>query len=107
MLDVDALNEALELPSIKIGGKTYTGKILSLHQMLPLIKRFEDMGESSDIEAVADLLGDVFETAGYPPEVAEQIPMPLMAAAVEDFFESQVEGNETTANRKTRRALTK
>ena len=40
MLDVDALNEALELPSIKIGGQTYTGKILSLHQMLPLIKRF-------------------------------------------------------------------
>lgn len=104
-LDVDALAEALEPPVIVVGGREHTGKILSLHQVLPLIKRFEAMGESTDVESVAELLADVFEVAGFEPEVVEQIPLPLMAGVLEDFFECQVAAAATTGNRETRRAM--
>jgi hypothetical protein len=99
-MDVDALTKALEPPTITVGGKTYTGKILSLHQMLPLIKRFEDMGDSVAVEELAALLGDTFEAAGFPVTVTEQIPLAVMDEVLSDFFERQVAGQ----NRKTRRA---
>ena len=99
-MNVDALIAALEAPTIEIGGESYTGKILSLHQMLPLIKRFEDMGESVGIEELASLLADTFASAGFPPEVAEQIPLAVMDDVLTDFFERQVAGQ----NRATRRA---
>lgn len=99
-MDVDALIRALEPPSITVGGKTYTGKILSLHQMLPLIKRFEAMGDTVGVEELADLLSETFEAAGFP-DVVDQIPLPLMEAVLEDFFEQQVGAQ----NRETRRAM--
>jgi hypothetical protein len=99
-MDVDALIQALEAPEITVGGKTYTGKILSLHQMLPLIKRFEDMSDTVGVEELAQLLADTFAAAGFPPEVAEQIPLAVMDDVLTDFFERQVAGQ----NRKTRRA---
>lgn len=99
-MDVDALIAALEAPTITVGGVEYTGKILSLHQMLPLIKRFEDMGESVGVEELANLLADTFEAAGFPPEVAEQIPLAVMDEVLTDFFERQV----ASQNRRTRRA---
>ena len=99
-MDVDALISALEPPTITVGGKDYTGKILSLHQMLPLIKRFEDMEETVSIEELTNLLGETFGAAGFPPEVAEQIPLAVMDDVLTDFFERQVAGQ----NRKTRRA---
>jgi len=102
-MDVDALITALEAPEITVGGKTYTGKILSLHQMLPLIKRFEDMGESVGVEELALLLADTFGAAGFPPEVAEQIPLAVMDDVLTDFFQAQVAGQ----SRKVRRAATK
>jgi len=68
-VDVDALIAALEAPTITVGGETYTGKILSLHQILPLLARFEAMGDSDvEIQALADLLTDTFSAAGFPPE---------------------------------------
>lgn len=99
-MDVDALIQALEAPTITVGGETYTGKILSLHQMLPLIQRFEKMGETVAVEELAALLGDTFEAAGFPPAVAEQIPLAVMEEVLTDFFERQV----SAQNRKTRRA---
>ena len=99
-MDVDALIQALEAPTITVGGKEYTGKILSLHQMLPLIKRFEDMSETVGVEELAQLLADTFAAAGFAPEVAEQIPLAVMDDVLTDFFERQVAGQ----NRKTRRA---
>ena len=99
-MDVDALIQALEAPTITVGGNEYTGKILSLHQMLPLIKRFEDMSETVGVEELAQLLADTFAAAGFPPEVAEQIPLAVMDDVLTDFFERQVAGQ----NRKTRRA---
>jgi len=99
-MDVDALIKALEPPMITVGGKDYTGKILSLHQMLPLIKRFEGMEDTVSIEDLTGLLADTFESAGFPPEVAEQIPLAVMDDVLTDFFERQVAGQ----NRKTRRA---
>ena len=99
-MNVDALIKALEAPVITVGGKDYTGKILSLHQMLPLIKRFEDMGEAVGIEELASLLADTFASAGFPPEVAEQIPLAVMDEVLTNFFERQVAGQ----NRATRRA---
>ena len=99
-MDVDALIAALEAPSITVGGKEYAGKILSLHQMLPLIKRFEDMSDTVGVEELALLLADTFAAAGFPPEVAEQIPLAVMDDVLTDFFERQVAGQ----NRKTRRA---
>jgi hypothetical protein len=101
-MDVDALIKALTAPTITVGGKEYTGKILSLHQMLPLIKRFEDMGEAVGVEELALLLADVFASAGFPPEVAEQIPLAVMDDVLTDFFERQVAGGQ---NRATRRAM--
>jgi hypothetical protein len=99
-MDVDALTKALEPPTITVGGETYTGKILSLHQMLPLIKRFEDMGDSVSVEELANLLADTFKAAGFPPQVGEQIPLAVMDEVLTDFFDRQVSGQ----NRKTRRA---
>jgi hypothetical protein len=99
-MDVDALIQALEAPTITVGGNEYTGKILSLHQMLPLIKRFEDMSDTVGVEELAQLLADTFAAAGFPPEVAEQIPLAVMDDVLTDFFERQVAGQ----NRKTRRA---
>ena len=102
-MDVDALIKALEPPTITVGGKEYTGKILSLHQMLPLIKRFEDMSETVGVEELAELLGATFSAVGFPPEVAEQLPLAVMDDVLTDFFERQVAGQ----NRATRRAATK
>ena len=100
-MNVDKLIAALEAPVIEVGGKEYTGRILSLHQMLPLIKRFEDMGDAVGIEELASLLADTFASAGFPPEVAEQIPLAVMDEVLTDFFEAQI---AATGNRKQRRA---
>jgi len=100
-MDVDALVRALEAPTITVGGKEYTGKILSLHQMLPLIQRFEGMSDAVGVEELASLVGDTFAAAGFPPEVAEQIPLAVMDDVLTDFFERQVAGQ----NRATRRAM--
>lgn len=99
-MDVDALITALKSPEITVGGKTYQGKILSLHQMLPLIKRFETMGDSVGIEELASLLADTFASAGFPPEVAEQIPLAVMDDVLTDFFERQVAGQNRATRRK-------
>jgi hypothetical protein len=99
-MDVDALVKALEPPTITVGGETYEGKILSLHQMLPLIKRFEAMGDEVGPDELAGLLSEAFEIAGFPAGVAEQIPLVAMDAVLTDFFERQV----SSQNRKTRRA---
>lgn len=102
-MDVDALIAALEAPQITVGGETYTGKVLSLHQILPLLARFEAMGdEDVDIQNLADLLSDTFGAAGFPPEVLEQIPLGVIPEVLEDFFRQAAEA--APKNRKTRRA---
>ena len=99
-MDVDALIAALEAPTIEIGGESYTGKILSLHQMLPLIKRFEDMGDNVGIEELASLLADTFASAGLYRKASSQVSLVVMDDVLTDFFERQVAGQ----NRATRRA---
>jgi hypothetical protein len=105
MFDVDARAEALEPPQIKVGGKTYTGKLLSAPRVASLLGRFDAMqGEEVPLSDVAGLLNEVFAAADFPPEVADSVPLALAEAVLEDFFECQVAAMEKAANRKTRRA---
>jgi hypothetical protein len=105
MFDADARAEALELPQIKVGGKTYTGKLLSAPVAAKLVDQFETMqGEEIPLTELVKLLGEVYDAAGFPVAILEQVPLALVPEALEDFFACQVSAMEKTANRKTRRA---
>ena len=101
--DADAYLEALEPPEIKLGGKVYKGRHLSLEEWMPMEKQFSDFSpESITVIQLKQLIRDFcnhafpspwwqlfnprFKTVG---EMVCNLPPSAMVKAATDFFESQ------------------
>jgi hypothetical protein len=103
MFDADAYLETLQPPTIKIGGKEYVGRLLSIEEWLPFEPRLNKIAkQEADVDEIRDTIRDYCNLVFQPTwkdlfnfrrkTVAEQIvalpPRALLKAAA-DFFESQ------------------
>lgn len=94
--DADAYVEALEKPSITIGGETHEGRVPSFNQLITFAARYDDMaGEDVPVDEVREIARGVFSLS-YDDEVVDEIldlPIGAVNGALEDFLASQMDQN--------------
>ena len=109
MFDADAFLETLKPPQIKLGGVTYTGRLLSIEEWLPFESRlsaFKEVRENGnrikDLEEMKKVLKQFCDLAFPSPlwrimnpfrkTISERIvalPPAALFKATRDFFECQ------------------
>jgi hypothetical protein len=99
MFDADARAEALELPKVSIGGRTYTGRLLSIEQFAPFNERVQGKKLLS-FDDIMTLVGDYCDVVFPHPwwkrwqssvrELLLAQPPVVVLEAWRDFFRCQV-----------------
>ncbi len=100
--DADAYLEALEPPTIKVGGTTYVGKFLSIEEWLPFEDRFRKIDGDTEYPVIKRLMRDYCSQAFPVPwyqllnfkkkivgELVTDLPPKAMLQAMRDFFKAQ------------------
>ena len=99
MFDADARKEALERPTVKLGGRTYTGRLLSIEQFAPFNERVQGKKQLS-FDDIMTLVGDYCDEVfprpwwkRWQPSVRDLLlmqPPVVVLEAWKDFFRCQV-----------------
>lgn len=95
--NADAYLKALRLPSITLGGRTYTGRHLSLDEFLPFAERVAKLGAGKlsweeTKHLVRDYCRAAFPQPWWQKPVAEKLlrtPPAVIKKALSDFFACQ------------------
>ncbi|HEY4321717.1 MAG TPA: hypothetical protein VGM77_11145 [Gemmatimonadales bacterium] len=94
--DIDAWQQTTERPSITLRGRTYTGKLLSAEQFLPILARLQSV--ATDPEGFFAVTRD-YLTLIYPrqkwltwrPQIVDEImSQPNAAEIISSFFAIQL-----------------
>lgn len=84
MFDADSYLEAMEPPTLKVGGQTYTGRHLSLNRTVEFRKRLVD----TPMDEIGAYVRDFCEATALPVDALMQLPPGAVLAALDDFFGS-------------------
>ena len=86
--DADAVLAAIEPPVLKLGGETYTGRVLSWAEMLPLTQRLEQLidGTGTKEQDYQTFAADLFTAMGLPTAQLLQLPIGVAWPAVHYFL---------------------
>lgn len=89
MFDADERQAALEPPSLKLNGKEYVGRCLSLDEGAALRPEFERIKGAVDEPVLADVTKKVFAALGFAASVADELlatkPYGIIVSVLADF----------------------
>src|SRR5687767_12814820 len=89
-IDADELLKALEVPSITIGGETYTGKPIGFLDSLKLDKMMKVIqNDPSDLDAQVDYIKAVCDATSLPTDKVLTLPVDIVLTLMQRFLASR------------------
>jgi hypothetical protein len=85
MINADEFVQAMDPPAVTVGGKTYTGRLLSAREAEKLKAEIVALSDDSTDTAVLELICNAFE---IPHEPLLELPPAAIQAVILDFFTS-------------------